>query len=63
MEKVKIEPFNLIGISIRTTNEDGQAAQEIAELWGKFINENILSAIPNKVDNLVYSLYTDYEGD
>lgn len=63
MEKIKIEPFKLIGISIRTTNENGQAAQEIAELWGKFMSENILSAIPNKVDSMVYSLYTDYEGD
>ena len=63
MEKVKIEPFELIGISIRTTNENGQAAKEIAELWGKFISKNILNAIPNKVDPTVYSLYTDYEGD
>jgi len=63
MENIKIEPFKLIGISIRTTNENGQAAKEIAELWGKFMNENTLSAIPNKVDSTVYSLYTDYEGD
>lgn len=63
MEKVKTEPFNLIGIAVRTTNENGQAAKEIAGLWGKFMNENVLDAIPNKVDNTVYSLYTDYEGD
>ena len=63
MEKVKIEPFKLIGISLRTTNENGKAAKEIGELWEKFLNENISDAIPNKVDNTVYSLYTDYEGD
>lgn len=63
MQTVKIEPFNIIGISIRTTNENGQASKEIAELWGKFMSESILEKIPNKVDNEIYSLYTDYEGD
>lgn len=63
MDKVKIEPFKVIGISVRTTNENGQAAKEIADLWGRFMNEKILEAIPNKLNNTVYSLYTDYESD
>lgn len=63
MQTVKIDPFHLIGISIRTTNENGQATQEIAELWGRFLSENLLDKIPNKVNNNIYSLYTDYEGD
>ena len=63
MQKVKIEPFNLIGLAIRTTNENGQAAQEIADLWGRFMGENILEKIPNKIDNTIYSLYTEYESD
>lgn len=63
MQTVKIEPFNIIGISIRTTNENGQASKEIAELWGKLMSENVLTKIPNKVDNEIYSLYTDYESD
>lgn len=63
VQNVKIEPFKIIGIAIRTTNENGQAAQDIAQLWGKFMGEQILAKIPNKVDNTIYSLYTDYEGD
>lgn len=63
MQIVKIEPFKIIGISLRTTNENGQASKEIAELWGRFMSDNILSKIPNKVDNEIYSLYTDYESD
>lgn len=63
MQNVRIEPFNIIGIAIRTTNKNDQAAGEIAGLWGRFLNENILETIPNKVNNTVYSLYTDYEGD
>ena len=49
MNKVKIEPFKVIGISVRTTNENNQAAIDIAALWGKFMNENVLNAIPKKV--------------
>ncbi|GAA5024101.1 AraC family transcriptional regulator [Marivirga lumbricoides] len=63
MQTVKIEPFNIIGISIRTTNENGQANKEIAELWEEFMSGNILTKIPNKVNNEIYSLYTDYESD
>ncbi len=63
MQTVKIEPFNFIGISIRTTNENGQASKEIAELWGKLMSGNVVTKIPNKVDDNVYSLYTDYESD
>ncbi len=63
MNKVKIEPFMIIGISVRTTNENNQGANEIADLWGKFLGQNVLLAIPNKIDNTIYSIYTDYESD
>jgi len=63
MNKVKIEPFQVIGISVRTTNENNQAAKDIADLWGRFMNDKVLEAIPNKIDNTVYSIYTDYESD
>jgi predicted transcriptional regulator YdeE len=63
MEKVKIVPFKIIGISVRTTNEHNQAAKDITELWGKFMGEHVLEAIPNKIDNTVYSIYTDYESN
>ncbi|MEN5232612.1 GyrI-like domain-containing protein [Sphingobacterium faecium] len=63
MKKMTIEPFKLIGISIRTTNENGLATTDISDLWSRFIKENILEAIPNKIDNTIYSLYTDYVSD
>jgi len=63
MEKVYIEPFSVIGIMVRTTNENNQAAIEIPQLWAKFMNENILEAIPNKEDDTLYSIYTEYESD
>ena len=60
---MKIEAFKVIGISVKTTNENGQAAKDIGYLWTKFMSENILDKIPNKVNNNIYSIYTDYEGD
>ena len=63
MQTVKIEPFKLIGISARTTNENEQGNKDIAELWQKFVSENIVAEIPARLDNTVYCLYTDYESD
>jgi predicted transcriptional regulator YdeE len=63
MQQVIIEPFQLIGIAVRTTNKNEQAAGEIAELWGRFLSEKLVGKIPNKVDDTIYSLYTDYQGD
>jgi len=63
MNNMKVEPFKVIGISVRTTNENGQAAKDIPLLWEKLINEDILNSIPNKIDNTIYSIYTDYEKD
>ena len=63
MQKVELAPFKVIGLSIRTTNENNQALKDIGELWGKLMSENILAQIPNKLDDAVYSIYTQYESD
>lgn len=63
MQTVAVKPFHFIGIGLRTTNENNQAAEEIGALWQRFLGEQVLSNIPNKVDDTIYSLYTDYEGD
>ena len=63
MNQVIIEPFTIVGISVRTTNQDGQAAQDIAALWNRFLEESLAAHIPNKVDKSIYSVYTDYAGD
>jgi len=58
-----IQTFHIIGIAVRTTNENAQAAQDLAKLWAKFMAEGILDKIPNKIENDIYSIYTDYEKD
>ncbi|NOU47990.1 MAG: AraC family transcriptional regulator [Bacteroidales bacterium] len=59
----QIKKFSVIGISVRTTNENGQAGNDITALWNKFMSEDILEKIPNKIDNSIYCVYTDYEKD
>lgn len=63
MNTASIEPFFVIGLATRTTNENNQAANDIPRLWGKFMSENFLAKIPNKTDSTVYCIYTDYEKD
>ncbi len=55
--------FDIIGISVRTTNENGQSSIDIPELWRRFFAEGILEGIPDKLDTSVYCVYTDYEKD
>lgn len=63
METIQIEAFDMIGIAVKTTNQNAQAGQDIAALWERFLGEGLLAQIPHKVDDTIYSLYTDYEGD
>lgn len=63
MEQTNMKEFKVIGISVRTTNENGKAAEDIPQLWNRFMSENVLEKIPNKINNNIYSIYTDYEGD
>lgn len=58
-----IQKFNIIGVSIRTTNENEQSGKDIPALWDKFISEGIAEKIPNKINHSIYSVYTDYEKD
>ena len=59
----KIEKIKIIGIAVRTTNENGKSADDIGQLWNQLMAENKIAQIPNKVNNTIYSIYTDYESD
>jgi predicted transcriptional regulator YdeE len=63
MNTQKLNPFFIIGISVKTTNANNQAATDIPGLWQKFMSENIALNIPNKIDAAVYSVYCRYESD
>jgi predicted transcriptional regulator YdeE len=63
MDTQEIKSFNIVGIAVQTTNTNGQSGIDIPALWDKFISEGIVDKIPNKIDNAVYSVYTEYKGD
>ncbi len=63
MSNQTIQKFSVIGISVRTSNENGKAGQDIPALWNKFMTEGIAEQIPNKIDNSIYCIYTEYEKD
>lgn len=60
---MRIQKFNVIGISVRTTNENGQSGKDIPALWNTFMSEAIQSKIPGKISEELFCIYTDYEKD
>ncbi|MGG5507971.1 MULTISPECIES: GyrI-like domain-containing protein [unclassified Myroides] len=56
-------PLFIIGLAIRTTNENNQAAIDIPTLWSDFHSQQIKTRIPNLVNDNIYAIYTDYESD
>ena len=58
-----INSFKIIGISVRTTNQNNQAAEDIGKLWGQFHSDQLFDKIPNKFSNDIYSIYTDYKSN
>jgi len=62
-KEISLEPFTLVGISVRTTNQNGQSQTDINNLWIKFFNEQVIAGIPNKISDDIYCMYTDYESN
>jgi predicted transcriptional regulator YdeE len=63
MEIQNINTFSIVGMSVRTSNENGQAGTDIPALWNKFLSENGPQQISNKIDSTLYCVYTEYEKD
>jgi predicted transcriptional regulator YdeE len=61
--KEKVTKKHILGIALKTSNEKGRAEREIPAHWNRFFTERIADKIPNKLNNTIFSLYTDYEGD
>ncbi|MFK7771221.1 MAG: GyrI-like domain-containing protein [Saprospiraceae bacterium] len=59
----KSETFHIIGIDTRTSNQEGKAAQDIPALWNRFLSQNLMEQVPNKVGAEIFCIYTEYEGD
>jgi predicted transcriptional regulator YdeE len=56
--------FTVIGILARTTNAREMTADGvIGKSWGRLMQEALLARIPNKADNRIVAVYTDYASD
>jgi predicted transcriptional regulator YdeE len=51
----------VIGISVKTSNEHFQ--KEVLPLRDKFLHEKLAEKIPNRLNQSILCVYTDYEGD
>ena len=62
LETTEIGGFTVVGLTIRTTNADGKAAEDINALWQRFFEEAVGEAIPSKDGQALYAIYHSYEG-
>lgn len=62
-EIVNLQKKFLLGIGIKTTNENKQAAEDISKIWKEVWDKDIFLSVENKENNFLYGLYTKYEGD
>jgi predicted transcriptional regulator YdeE len=57
-----IESFQVVGIEARTTNNREMSGQgAIGPLWGRLTKESLLKRIPNRMDDRIIAVYSDYE--
>ena len=60
-QNITKETFHLIGIKIRTSNQ--KAMEDIPKVWERFYADDIKNKIPHKLNDNIFAVYTDYEGD
>lgn len=65
MNTEKIKGFKLVGLQLqhKTSNANGKSAQDCGALWQRFEKEKIATQIPDKLNEALYAVYFDYEGD
>lgn len=61
--KKEIENLKIIGIEVRTSNQNNQAQKDMTELWNRFFAEAISQQVDHKTSEFIYSIYTDYDSD
>lgn len=57
----EVDEFTVAGVSIVTDNEKG--AEDINALWETFFKDSVGQHVQGKVDDVIYAVYSDYEGD
>ena len=57
----EIDAFDVVGLSIITDNQSG--TDDINALWEQFFKDQIGPKVTNKTDDIIYAVYSDYQGD
>ena len=61
---VNHESFRVVGITASTNNEKESGPDAvIGKLWAQFLSEGLLNRIPDKIDQSIIAVYTDYATD
>ena len=61
---IEKDSFTVVGISARTSNaREVTPDGVIGSMWGRLFQEDLLSKIPNKADQNIVAVYTDYASD
>lgn len=58
-----VEAFAVRGISAVIDNKDDRAAEQINTLWQSFFEQQVAQRIPERASDVIYAVYSDYEGD
>ena len=58
----QIEAFSVVGLSAQISGNEN-ASEEINALWQRFFEQSIGQKVENRVDDVIYAVYSDYEGD
>ncbi|WP_109299305.1 GyrI-like domain-containing protein [Aquimarina sp. AU474] len=61
MTTKKFDSFHVVGLSVRTRNEDQHVTLDIQKLWETFMAQGAMNKIPNKLEDTLFGIYTDYE--
>jgi predicted transcriptional regulator YdeE len=62
-ETKELPQFYVVGISVRTTNQNGQSQKDLGNLFTKYLIENTQANIKHKESEDTYCVYSDYESD
>jgi predicted transcriptional regulator YdeE len=62
-EIVQLNEKTVVGVTVRTSNNDENMAQAIGGLWQRFYEGGIYQSILNKKNGCSIGLYSNYEND
>lgn len=64
LQVLEHEGFTVVGIAARTSNAKEMTAEGvIGKQWGQLMQAGLLAKIPNKADQNIVAVYTDYASD